>query len=81
ALAIPNLYRQALATARSWDHVPSIFPFVLYAVANDCQRRPLARHETAILYRLLQGIEGMEGIAEHSSAADCYTLGQPVLCG
>ena len=81
ALTNPSLDRQALTTARSWDQEPSIFPFLLYAVANDGQRRPLARHETAVLYRRLQGMEGVEGIAQHTSAADCYTLGQPVLCG
>lgn len=73
-LAVPQLDRRPLIEARAWDHLPTIFPFLL---CHPQTRLPLSREETLRVYRQLPMTDGSwEGIA----ALRCQ-LGQPVACG
>ena len=85
-LPAPQPDRRPLIEAHSWDHLPSIFPFLLYrvhgAVAVDkkhSSRTPLNREETQQIYRQLQVSE--DGSGQGSMAALRCQLGQPVACG
>lgn len=79
-LPVPELDRYPLAAATGWDHIQTIFPFLLF---HPETRRPLSREETMRIYRLLQldltkhhGLDPASAIA----ALRCQ-LGQPVACG
>jgi hypothetical protein len=85
-LPAPQPDRRPLIEAQSWDHLPSIFPFLLYrvhaAVSVDKRhppRTPLNREETQQVYRQLQVSE--DGSGQGSMAALRCQLGQPVACG
>jgi len=81
-LPTPEIDRRPLVNQSSWDHTPTIFPFILRRPDSGM---PLTREETARVYRLLQN-----GEAEHdprrtaglpaTTARPCK-LGQPVHCG
>jgi len=71
-LEVASLERQPLATQRSWDHIQSIFPFMLHRPEAAGGRRPLNREETLEIYRQLP-VAGASGLR-------CQ-LGQPVACG
>jgi len=66
-LRAPALERKGLLTTKSWDHLQTIFPFVLYH-QKPSGRVPLSRVETLKLYQKKQS-----GIR--------WQLGQPVACG
>lgn len=72
ALPAPLLDRRPLLEAKSWDHLQSIFPFLLYA-PGPTGRIPLNREQTLHVYRQLP----TPGLM---SPLRCQ-LGQPVLCG
>lgn len=74
ALPVPRLDRRPLLEPESWDHLQTIFPFVLYHPACQGERRALSIEETHRLYRLLQ-----EGRPEQGGVR-CQ-LGQPIACG
>jgi hypothetical protein len=86
SLSAPPLDRRALDAPRSWDHVQTIFPFVIYRAQTGKGRAPLSREETMRVYRLLQ-----TDLAEHPDFASAglsdaavsrrCQLGQPVACG
>jgi hypothetical protein len=80
-LAVPPLDRRPLIDAQSWDHLPTIFPFLLYRAAPDscASRVPLNREETLQVYRQLQ--VDMSGNAKDGIAALRCQFGQPVACG
>lgn len=71
-LEVASLERQPFTARRSWDHIQSIFPFMLYRpeAAGGCS--PLNREETLDIYRQLP-VAGASGLR-------CQ-LGQPVACG
>jgi hypothetical protein len=71
-LEVASLERQPLATQQSWDHIRSIFPFMLYRPEATGGRRPLNREETLEIYRQLP--------VDCASGLRCQ-LGQPVACG
>lgn len=75
-LAVPQLDRQAWTEVQSWDHLPSIFPFLLYRPETAAGRIPLNRDETLRVYRQLQ----VSDVAFGPDALRCQ-LGQPVACG
>ncbi|MDO8349534.1 MAG: hypothetical protein Q7S94_00080 [Gallionella sp.] len=73
-LEVPLLKRQPLLMQQSWDHIQSIFPFLLYRPETAAGRIPLNRDETLQIYRQLpEYVEGAAGLR-------CQ-LGQPVACG
>ena len=72
ALEVPSLKRQPFITQQSWDHVQSIFPFLLYRSETAAGRIPLNRDQTLQIYRQLP-VEGAPGLR-------CQ-FGQPVACG
>jgi len=76
-LPVPPLDRRPLATASNWDHLQTIFPFLLYHA--DAGRTPLSADETLQIYRQLP-----VNLNEHHdapvSAIRCQ-IGQPVYCG
>ncbi|MDO8208107.1 MAG: hypothetical protein Q7T38_09885 [Gallionella sp.] len=80
-LAVPPLDRSSLLEVQSWDHIQTIFPFLLYH-STAAGRVPLERSETLQIYRQLQ----QSRIQQSGSADDSVTglrcqFGQPVACG
>jgi len=78
--------RRPLAEATGWDHVQTIFPFLLYHPATEAGKLPLTRAESMQVYRLLQAdLRGQHGFAITESAGDVLALrcqlGQPAACG
>lgn len=69
-LPAPHLDRQLTNEKDGWDHLPTIFPFVLQAPDNA---HPLNREQTIEIYQLLQH--------DTSGGAPRCQLGQPVDCG
>lgn len=74
-LPVPPIDRRPLIEATSWDHIQTIFPFLLYHLDSGAGRTPLSRAETAQVYRLLQTDLDIPG------ARLRFQLGQPVACG
>ena len=66
-LASPALNREGLLATQSWDHLQTIFPFVLYH-HRPSGRTPLSLAETLTVYQQKQ-----TGVR--------WQLGQPVACG
>lgn len=82
-LPVPAMDRKSLPCAQSWDHIQSIFPFLLYRTEGG-RRIPLARSDTLKIYHQLQqdlscdaGLVTSAGI----NASLRGQLGQPVACG
>jgi hypothetical protein len=85
-LPVLQLDRRPLIDAGSWDHVQTIFSFLLYRTATNAGRIPLCREETLFVYKQLQA-----GLAENPptnranpsggiASLRCQ-FGQPVACG
>jgi hypothetical protein len=94
-LPVPQLDRRPLIAANSWDHLQTIFPFLLYE-PQPAGRIPLSREQTLIVYRQLQSkictpISGIQNSLWSSTheldhpnsdiASIRCQLGQPVACG
>lgn len=80
-LPVPPLDRRPLVEATSWDHIQTVFPFLLYRPASHGGKVPLSREETVQVYRLLQGgLAGQVGSRAHLAPLR-FQLGQPVACG
>jgi len=71
-LPVPLLDRRPLVEANSWDHLQTIFPFLLYR-PQSIGRIPLSREETRHVYQRLPD-------TSMQSSIRCQ-LGQPVACG
>jgi hypothetical protein len=79
ALPIPSIDRRPLIEATGWDHVPTIFPFLLYRPGPAQTRVPLSRGQTQKIYHLLQSdLTDIHGLGV---ASLCCQFGQPVSCG
>jgi len=87
-LPVPLLDRRPLVEANSWDHLQTIFPFLLYH-PQPVGRIPLSREETRHVYQRLP-----DASMQSSAIAPCIALppasmqssircqlGQPVACG
>lgn len=77
-LPVLQFDRRPLIQANSWDHLPTIFPFLLYA-PQTAGRIPLNREQTLHIYRQLP-INPDQSSSKIASLIRCQ-LGQPVLCG
>lgn len=75
SLPVPPLDRRPLIEPDNWDHLQTIFPFLLYAPQPN-GRIPLSREETLHIYRQLPVAPDPGNLA----AIRCQ-LGQPVACG
>lgn len=73
-LPVPPLDRRPLTEAVSWDHLPTIFPFLLY---HPDGRIPFSRQETLQIYSQLQVSQS----ADKPVALLRCQFGQPVACG
>jgi hypothetical protein len=81
SLAVPPLERGDLLDAQSWDHLPTIFPFLLYHPTRSGERIPFSREATLQVYRQLQvNMSSLDGVSDGVSALRCQ-FGQPVACG
>lgn len=78
ALAVPPLDRSSLQPGLSWDHIQTIFPFLLYR-STAAGRIPLGRSETLQIYRQLQ-VSSSADTNEGITGLRCQ-FGQPVACG
>lgn len=79
-LAVTPLNRRPLTAENSWDHLQTIFPFLL--VHADAGRTYLNAEETRHVYRQLSVRQALD--PEHPDAplaAMRCQLGQPVACG
>jgi hypothetical protein len=80
-IPVPQIDRRPLIEATSWDHIPTIFPFLLHHPAPRAGNRPLNREDTAQIYQRLQtDLTGHPGL-NRPVAALRYQLGQPVTFG
>lgn len=85
-LPAPPLDRRPLIEATSWDHIQTIFPFLLFHRGTRAGRVPLSREETLRVYELLQvdlaNHPDFEraGVSGAIASLRCQ-LGQPVACG
>lgn len=78
-LPIPAIDRRPLIEVNGWDHVPTIFPFLLYRTGSAQTRTPLSRGQTQRIYHLLQsGLTDTHGLGVASLRCQ---FGQPVSCG
>jgi hypothetical protein len=80
------LDRRPLLAPASWDHIQTIFPFVLHHGKSQAAKRPLNREETMRVYRLLQvdlahQPDFERGGTKGRIASSRCQLGQPVACG
>lgn len=85
-LSVLQLDRRPLIGMTGWDHIQTIFPFLLYSPVSE-RKIPLTREETAQVYQFLQA-----DLADHHGMVDdnkpnanvatlrCQ-LGQPIPCG
>ncbi|TAN68105.1 MAG: hypothetical protein EPN17_09680 [Methylobacter sp.] len=76
-LPVPQLDRRPLIEANSWDHLQTLFPFLLYD-AQPGGRMPLNREQTRHVYRQLPITIDYSG--SDIAMLRCQ-LGQPVACG
>ena len=85
-LPVPPLNRSPLIEPDNWDHLPTIFPFLLFHTINNTEKLPLSHEETGQVYHWLQcdlaqqpgfDIAGLNG---QTASLRCQ-LGQPVACG
>jgi hypothetical protein len=94
-LSVPPLDRRPLIEANNWDHLQTIFPFLLYN-PQPASRIPLNREQTLNIYQRLQSnlfapLSGIQNSRWSStlnlnhSNSDITSircqLGQPVACG
>lgn len=78
-LSVPPLDRRPLTEADNWDHLQTIFPFLLYRLQH-AGRIPLSREETLHVYRQLPVTLDLADRNSGIAAIRCQ-LGQPVACG
>jgi len=76
-LLAPQLDRRPLIEPNSWDHLQTIFPFLLYDPQPN-GRLPLSREQTLHVYRQLLTVFNHP---DNTIAATRCQLGQPVACG
>ncbi|MBC3861399.1 hypothetical protein H8K32_04745 [Undibacterium jejuense] len=74
AVSNPALDRSEIGSAGNWDEEQTIFPFVIYRILSNGEKRPLTRSESAKVYQELQQPADAQ---QHRR----FQLGQPVLCG
>ncbi|MGZ5055219.1 MAG: hypothetical protein ACXWE4_10035 [Methylobacter sp.] len=76
-LTVPQLDRRSLIVANSWDHLQTIFPFLLYQ-PQPSVRTPLTRAQTLHVY---QQLPVTLNHPDSDIAQIHCQLGQPVACG
>lgn len=85
-LPVPAIDRRPLLDANTWDHIQTIFPFLLYHPDSDTGKTALSSMETQEVYRFLQLDLSQHpelcrsGLSDDQAARRCQ-LGQPVVCG
>jgi hypothetical protein len=77
SLPAPLLDRRPLMDANSWDHLQTIFPFLLYAPQLG-KRIPLSREQTLHVYQQLPMTVNLTNT--EIGSVPCQ-IGQPVACG
>ncbi|MCX7103455.1 MAG: hypothetical protein NTX38_18720 [Methylobacter sp.] len=82
ALPVLELDRQPLTTATNWDHLQTIFPFLLFNPQTD-KRTPLSREQTGIVYQQLMTTlkTARPDPFKTDIASTRCQFGQPVACG
>lgn len=85
-LSVPALDRSPMTGRAGWDHIQTIFPFLLFHPPGLGGKMPLSREQTSRVYRLLQidlsdRYESGAAYTADATAASRFQLGQPVACG
>ncbi len=85
-LPLSSLDRGGLTNSASWDHLPSIHPFLLFYPNTAKGRSALDRDQTLRVYQLLQAdLSTRKALSIDESTAQLMKmrcqLGQPVACG
>lgn len=86
AVPLPSLNREPLVGAQSWDHIPTIHPFLLFQPNEAKGRSALDRDQTLRIYQLLQAdLSTRKEFGSNKGESDLAGLrcqiGQPVSCG
>lgn len=86
ALPVPDLDRRPFTDPTSWDHIPTIYPFLLRHDDAQGAATPFSREEMARVYKLLaRDIADPLGLKPGDPiwnlAVQRCEVGQPVLCG
>ncbi|HUN45489.1 MAG TPA: hypothetical protein VMU85_03165 [Stellaceae bacterium] len=86
ALPVPELDRRPVVEPASWDHLPTIFPFLLRRLDGRHTATPFGREEMARIYKLLASdiadpLGLRAGDPHWNLAVQRCEVGQPVLCG
>lgn len=79
-LPTSQLDRRPLIEANNWDHLQTIFPFLLYDL-QPAGRIPLSREQTLNIYQQLQTYTPSLNYPNSDIATIRCQLGQPVACG
>jgi len=85
-LPVFQLDRRPLIEPDNWDHLPSIFPFLLFHAEKKIRTQPLSRKETRQVYQWLQRdltqqhYFDISGLSNPTASLRCQ-FGQPVACG
>jgi len=79
----PLIDRCPLIEATGWDHIQTIFPFLLHHPANAARCGPLNKEETMLIYRQLQDTLAFPPDPDTGSVCTTlrFQLGQPVAVG
>ena len=85
-LPLPSLDRGGLTSSTSWDHLPSIHPFLLFYPNSAKGRSALDRDQTLRVYQLAQAdLSTRKSLSIDDSTTQLMKmrcqLGQPVACG
>jgi hypothetical protein len=78
ALPVPQLDRSSLIATNDWDHLQTIFPFLLYE-PQSTGRRLLTSEQTLMVYQQLQS--PLYTSEKNTAASIRCQLGQPVAYG
>jgi hypothetical protein len=81
-LPLPMIDRAPIASAKNWDHLPTIFSFLLRRPSRDGKLAWLDQKETKRVHDLLrEDVEEAAGVASNGLLSFRCQLGQPVACG
>ena len=85
-LPVPQLDRRPLVEARGWDHIQTVFSFVLKRPGALAAKAYLTRDETMRVYQMMQldqsGHLNLDRASLNREIARLrFQLGQPVICG
>jgi hypothetical protein len=81
-LPLPALDRGAIAAAKSWDQLPTIFSFLLTRPSSSRKPTWLNQNETKRVHELMrEDLRSVPGVPSNTVLSPRCQIGQPVACG